>query len=306
MPDLIQGVTYRGANINDVTIPAPGAPLDGISLEVFDWVPIVAVGYTEKRALSDGNDASDVYQGPQRMHLEGVIYGSSRARLFDKKQLVRAAFNAPSGFAEDPVNYGYRPLDFFEPTEDALFTPAAVDFVKHLVVYVRPLASPSFRIRKKAIGGTPGKGGAIPFAVDVEAKDPRIYVFDTSNIFLASDLTLGIFDSITNRGDYASPLSVTINVDGGATVGTFDMSIGGSRFQILVEANADAQIYELDGYNKILTVTVNTIKTLRMDLLAFPNDRTYPYVPAGTSDYAILPTPLVASSLGLIYQEAFA
>ena len=141
--DLSAVITYNGLSINTVAQSAGGRPSTGFAVESFEPIPPDAVGYTEKRALQDGLDASDVYLGGRLFRTVVTAYGSTKGHFWDKSQDLFEAFNARIAFDADSANRGFLAFDFFQPTADLVTWPTAT-FPSGIPMrhYVRPVTSP--------------------------------------------------------------------------------------------------------------------------------------------------------------------
>lgn len=297
--DLTRPVAYRGLNLNDATFA--NAPTLGIALESVGWPGVQGVGYTEKRSQADGFDASDVYLGLRRLLVHGTVYGRSRAELFDKVQQLREACSPTAAFTDEPGSYGYLPLTYDEPTlEVADFTNG----FKPLQVFVRPVQTPALQIVRDSIGGVPDRGGAIAFDIGFEAKDPRIYVRPEATTNLTGTTASG---NLRNRGDYPAPLNGLFVIPAANPAGLITVNVGGSQMQITVPDSAAQQTIRYDGTAKILTVEENGLEVLRMDLLKFLANTTYPLVPPGLSAWSWSSTAgAVGTGSRLWFWESFA
>jgi hypothetical protein len=299
--DLTRQVTYQGLNLNDATFD--NNPTDGIQLDSVQWPGVQGVGYTEKRSQADGFDASDVYLGLRRIFLRGTIYGSTRALLYDRMQSVRSALSPTSAYTASPGDFGFLPLTFEEPTTD---TANFTDGYKPLQVFARPVQTPSFSILRDAMGGVAGRGGGIVFEAALEAKDPRIYV--RPEVVVAMPTTVNTKSgNLKNRGDYPAPLNIMFIVPLARGNGKMTITAAGSQMEITVGDSVADQIFRYDGTLKVLTVETNSVESLRMDLLKFLNETTYPLVPAGTSAYTWTSTfGFVGANSRLWFWESFA
>jgi hypothetical protein len=266
--DLKAPVTYRGLDLNTTT-RIPGGGISGTQLNAVDLSTVSGVGYSEKRALGDGRDASDVYLDARRIAMQGQVYGLTRAEVYDLMRQVAAIFNPVLAFDEDPVLQGFLPMTFHEPSGLAAFTPDGMD----LLIYVRPIAQPSFQISRDLLGGADSKGGTILYQVVLEAKDPRLYVADP--VYVAFVGT-GATSALANRGDYASPLTIQLHVPAALGAGTVTVTLNGQTIVITVLDSAVDQDYVYDGAKKLLTLTKAGVTTLKMSLLATAHPKVNP------------------------------
>lgn len=308
--DLKRPVYYRGIDLNDAdvsTLAATRGKLRGISLEAVSYGAVKGVGYKEKRAQGDGYDASDVYLGLRTIQMRGTIYGDTRAEAFDRLQELRAAFTPSGAYLESPYEYGYLDLQFDEPTENlAEFTNG----YRSCFIKARPVAQPEWSLTKGSDGGEEYGGLSIPFSVELEAIDPRVYIQGGVVIPLTGGLSGA--GNTTNRGDYPAPLNILLNVRAAAVAGSFTLNASGSTLTITIPNSTSDQTFRLSGEKKVLTVTENGVESLRMDLLTFGTDSTWPLVMPGSQGYSWSTTNLIAGDLGtgndsrIWYWEAFA
>lgn len=301
--DITRPVIYNGLTLTDAATAAAGSRIDGISIESADFSGVPAIGYTEKRALGDGNDASDVFLGPRQVSLQGVVYGSTRAKLYDRLRSLRAAFVATVAYALDEEEKGYLPLYFSELTEDAAFD----GFIINEYIRARALQGVQFAIIKDRVGGRPELGGSLPWSIVLQAKDPRIYV-SPAETYPLDDLSAGISDTISNRGFYPSPLGVHFVVPV-ATTGSIVVRVGGAILSFDIESSAAVTTYLYNSGIKVLEVRNEDtgITTLRMDLLNQATEATHAEVPAGDTALVIDAVAITLSSGSYLYwQESFA
>jgi hypothetical protein len=281
--DLSRPVIYRGLNLNGAAQLSPGERLYGAQIAACQMGNVAGVGWTEKRSLGDGNDASDVFLGARRVLMSGHVYGRTRAEMFDFQQALLTTLSPTSAYNSNLSDFGYNPLFYSVPTEDTDY-PEGVDGVRIRALYMnlRPLATPTVDIIRDASGGIEASGSGIAWSSVLEGKDPRVYVFPDKEADLSgSGEETGTF---FNRGDYPAPLNLTLVV-APSTSGTFHFVGAGSNMRITVPAASVQQVFRYDGYLHILKVETNGLELLRMDLLSFTNETTHPVVQPGTSDW---------------------
>jgi len=285
--DLDQPVRYRGLNLNAVEILAGDGKKRGCLVEEFDLGNVVGIGYTEKRAQGDGMDASDVYLSARQIHLRGYVYGETRADAFDRLQDVVAAMSPTGAYAEDPAAKGYLPLEFDIPTMDLVnFGVGNGDGWRQAQVFARPRAQAVYRIRRDTgAGGDHSKGGAIEWAAELEAKDPRIYLREQKwEYFTGSES-----GSLYNRGDYPAPIDVLIDVAAGSNPGgTIRFQIGTADLTITVPPSTGGEVLRYSStLGGILTLTANSQEALRMDLLSLTSNANRLIARPGSNTYTI-------------------
>ena len=274
--DLTLPVSYRGIILNAAHGGPGPIPISGVRLTQVKYSDVSVHGYTEKKSLSDGMDASDVYMGQRNVTLNGEVYALNKGDLFDYIDQLRLKFTPTDAYAEDPDKRGYLPLWFQQPTKYNGHWPTGIT---DRVLYVRPRAQPDHDIRFAAIGGRPNDGFVVPFSVTVEAKDPRFYHPWSVNGYLPG--LGGGQGTFVNRGNYYAPLHFILHPGAGQHgQGVFNFSGVGSNFSCVIPgAASDDRYVRIDGINKVVTYTVNDVETLRMDLITFNAATTWPQVP---------------------------
>ena len=301
--DLSRAVIYRGFNLNGVTQYAPQSKFNGCMIESVRMGNVPGVGWTEKRSLGDGNDASDVYLGTRRVQLSGHIYGRTKAEMFDIQQQLMTVLSPTASYMANPAEYGYNPLYYAVPTLDVSWMPDGMgDRLRTLYVNVRPLATPSMDIVRDSTGGQDDIGSGIAWSSTLEAKDPRVYVFPDWELSLygAGPPYAGTF---SNRGDYPSPMNMLLVVPANTTA-TYVFNGGGSNMNIDIPTSSVQQAFRYDGYLRVLTVESNGTEVLRMDLLRFLNETTHPSIKPGNSDWTFT-GPGLAPGSRLFWSEAY-
>jgi hypothetical protein len=304
--DLDRPVGYRGYALNTVEDLGDGKR-QGCLLEEADFSTVQGIGYVEKRAQGDGNDASDVYLSARQIRLRGFIYGATRADAFDRLQDLCAALSPTGAFAEDPTSRGYLPFDFEVPTMLPEFTSSA--HVRLLTMNARPRSQPSFSIRRDTgAGGSDYGGGAINWSAQLECKDPRIYVRPPVwEYFGASES-----GTLTNRGDYPAPVDVLIEVaaSGTAQGDTLRIQIGGADLTITIPASKNQRVFRYSAtLGGILTLEENSvIDVLRMDLLSADSNANRLMALPGANTYVITKSSNApfTNNTRLMFSEAFA
>lgn len=286
--DLTQPVEYRRFSLNDAVRLTTGGPISGCALERVNYSNVPAVGYTEKRSLSDGFDSGDVFLGMRRIQLQGTLYGISPGELFDKKQDLVAALSPTLAYAEYPQNYGYLPLDWWEPTADTRFdTPYPTPFLRHVYCNVRPTALPQFEIIRDRLGQPkPHEGLSLQWQAMVEAKDPRIYLDPAIYTYFYPMSNTSGSGTFVNRGDYPAPLQALLEITAHADQRYWHFTGGGTVLTISLPPTTVTQVFRYDGYLKVLTVTENSKEYLRMDLLDTTAEITHPLIKPGTTTWS--------------------
>lgn len=304
--DISRDVEYRGFLLNDETISiAPGggigSGISGCVLDSCDLSDVDVVQFTEKRSLSDGMDAGDVYMGGRRVRMAGTLYAVTKALLFDSLQELRDALSPTLAFRESPGDKGYLPLYFSVPTNRLADYPAGA-------IALRVLAMPrAFQaiIQKDHIGDDDAAALAVPWQATLVMRDPRIMSAEPQDISFTTGGTHTQTGDLVNRGSYHCPLNMLISVTSAA--GTITCQMGGSVFTITVPSSTGARLIRYNGEEKVLTVEEADVEALRMDLLTFQQQTTHPLVPGGTSEFSVTFTGVtVQSGSHLWFWESYA
>jgi hypothetical protein len=311
--DTTRPVTYRGLQLNDASIGVGGTPTSGNMLVRAQYGAVQGHAYVEKRSQSDGFDAGDVFLGMREVYLEGVLYGESRADLFDRKATLAAAFTPTGAYGESPGDLGFLPLAYEEPTKDIADWPSG--YVPKMM-RCRPVAQPEFTIDRDAIGGADSRGLAIPWSVRLEARDPRIYAQYGREAFFkpgGSNASSGVVN-VTSRGDYPAPVFLDVWVPASVNECVFRMVGLGTTLTLRIpKAGGGVRVVRYDGREKYVTLEENSKTRLRMDIITLEQERNHPLVPPG-GPHAIQWSQKTDAGTGinvhantsLIFWEAFA
>jgi hypothetical protein len=147
--DLTQAVTFRGINLNSVTLVAGTGPkLQGCSVDSFDTGAIEIRQFREPMALVDGIDVGGVWLGGRHPRMSGTVYDTTRAAAFARLATLEAVMLPVSG------TFGFYPLVFTGGT-----------------LSVMPLGLRMFFVADRQ-GGHSGDALAIPWSVSFYCKDP--------------------------------------------------------------------------------------------------------------------------------------
>lgn len=273
--DLTRPVSYRGFFLNGVQGgPGGNNPLDGRRLIRASYTAVPAIGYTEKKSLEDGLDASDVWLGGRDVVLQGEVFAHSKSALFDDLDLLRLKFTATDCYAEDPEGKGYLPLLFEQPTEHLAHWPSGFS---ERQILVRPSRQPEHDIEFQAIGGIATNGFVCPYVARLQARDPRFYHPFPVESFLSGDVGSG---AVANRGNYPTPANFFLRpADGQSWAGTFTFNGMGTSMLVTIPAGGSGRIVRVDSHQKVCTLIVGSVETLRMDLIVFNSGTTWPKVP---------------------------
>jgi len=316
--DISQSIIYRTLNLNSALLET-GRVLRGITVENADYSSVEAVGYTEKRAGADGMHASDVYLGPRAVDLSGHIYAPTLAEYFDYLHVLRAVFSPTSAYAESPGDRGFLPLTFTQPTTDEASFPGGVI---PLYMNLRPRANVRFNISRDRQNDKAVRPVATPWAVQLIAKDPRVYVSPGQVKDLAGGPHPSTNGEAINRGDYETPLNIQLVKNTAPTTDqTFRLTgLNGIDMTIKIKAGLPATIYRWFGDDRVLMTEdvsggVGTSPlVLRMDLVTFATKNRRPSVPASinppirpfSSAYTFSSTTALDANSRMFWSEAFA
>lgn len=273
--DLSRPVTYRGLTLN-TPAGGPGGnnPISGIRLTRAQYSDVSVHGYVEKRSLDDGFDASDVFIGMRDIVLQGEVFGVSKAALFDTLDVVRLKFTPTDAYRESPYQQGYLPLGFDVPTLHTTYWPSG--FIPR-VIYARPSMQPSYALIRQALMGRSNDGYVVPFDARLQAKDPRFYLYDAIEVFCSGTGQTG---TLINRGNYPAPLNFVLQRSAAETAAATYTFVGmGTNMVVTIPAGTQTRTLRVDSIKKVVTLTVNNVETLRMDLITFNAGTTWPKVP---------------------------
>lgn len=273
--DITRPIAYRGLLLTGAFGGPGGAqPIEGIRLTRARFTDVSVHGYTEKKSLEDGMDASDVFIGTRRVTMAGEVFAQTKAQLFEYLDALRLLMTPTDAYNESPAKKGYLPLSFSQPTMQTYFWPTG--FVDR-VIYVRPAMQPDYEIELGAISGIATAGYSLPFTVVLEAIDPRFYAPVQMEQSLSGTSGSG---TLTNRGNYPAPLNFILVIPASSPGSyVFSWTGVGSTFTVTIPSDPIERIVRLDSINKVVTLEQNSVETLRMDLAAFLGDSTYPKVP---------------------------
>jgi len=275
--DLTRQIGYRGFAANTLTKDANNA-LYGCEIKKVDYPGVQGVGYDEKRAQADGFDASDVYLGKRLIGLTMAVYGRTRGECWDYLQQAINAFTPTAAYDESPGDKGYLPFDYYVPTANLTDFP---DGYIHRQVFARPVRGPTLQFDSDTHGGLDTQPLSIPFTVLLEAKDPRVYAYIPTTWDLYSPSPS---KTLVNLGDYPTPLNILLEVGAGVG-GSFHFVGAGTDMVIEVDTQSYTQTIRYSAVLKVLSVEVQNVETLRMDLLTFKQQKTHPLVPVGSSAF---------------------
>lgn len=192
--DFTAPISYNGLTASGLTLASGGSPSVGIVFDRVDISPIDTEAYLDRRAVSDGADATDVYVGVRQVNINAAIYGSTIAHGYDQLQSVLRTFHPRIAFNADTANLGFLAFDFRQPTiSTGVWTAGYIP----LRLYLRPARPVSYVLDRQPTGGVPSKGVAFRAGILLVARDPRKYAQTASAVSVTTTA-----QTATNRGDY--------------------------------------------------------------------------------------------------------
>jgi len=267
--DFTKPITFNSLGINTLVGAPTGKAQSGYLLEQFDQSNLEIAAYAEKRALTDGIDASDVYLGRRRINAIVTVFGSTQGDFWDKQQDLLAAFSPTVAYTADTANLGFLPFDFYQPTADIATWPTSAypDGIP-LRYYLRPSQPPAYNARRDELGGTPALGLSNKYALALVARDPRK---------VAITATSSTASSVTNLGDYpAVPTIVWVST---TVTGDLTITIGAAVLSVNIDATSTTYTFDcnLKAFYKGATI--------RMDLM-YHNSK-FPTLAPGTNGITV-------------------
>lgn len=297
--DLDKPVLYRGLDLNQKDPLQPAMPLSGFVLNEARFEPVEGWGFREKRSLTDGYDASDIFLGMRTIYIRGTIYTRTKAQLHDRVRIIRRALTPTLAYAQNPGDKGFLPFAFSIPTEYTDDWPSG--FID-LVVLARPADQPGFYYIRDAAYGK-GDGYSIPYEARLECKDPHMYHPVPVEVPVDALSASGQF---IHRGDYPAALNLVIRVPASDSTEKVLVFTGAStRMTVTVPSASKDRYVRVDGVEKVCTYEVDGGQTLRMDLVEFEAGFTWPRVNPGVTDYDWLMTgglPDTSASKFIFYE----
>lgn len=175
--DFTKAISYNSLSVNTVARSAGGLPTTGYLVERFQPIPPQIDAYFEKRALTDGMDAGDVYLAGRQFGLIVTAFGSTKGDLWDKAQALLTAFSPTIAYSTDTANRGFLAFDFYQPTATIATWPTSAypDGIP-MRYYLRPMHHPVYLVERDKDGGTASRGFSKRFEVAMQARDPRKYL----------------------------------------------------------------------------------------------------------------------------------
>lgn len=296
--DLTQGAAYRWAQLNNAKID--DQRIIGTQINDINVSELPAVGYTEKSALTDGLDASDIYQGGRRITITGQTNGSSRGNAFDRFQDILYAFNPTLAMIDHAEDKGFAPFTFKYPTADpdVLFGDTSFD----AFIRCRPARQVAYDLNRDRSGGKDSAGLAIPWVGVLEAIDPRIYVDEEQTVDLAGVTSSGTINP-TYRTLGRSGMDITLETGVLGTARTLTLNEQDATTVIILPVSAAAQTLIYNSQTRRLTHTSAGVTTIRMDLIDFQGSKR-PYASAGLGISVVVTADVLVAGSQLSWFEA--
>ena len=284
-------ITYNSLSINTAARSAGGAPTSGYRVLRFSPEPPPPTGYLEKRALTDGLDAGDVFLGGRTFGLVVQVFGSSEGDFWDKAQDLFAALTPTIAYDADSTNRGFLAFDFSQPTADiATWPTSAYPNGIPLRYYMRPSSGPSYVVERGKDNIRDG-GHAKAFNTQLIARDPRKYLQSAT---VTAEFTTNEQPAVY-RGDYWTHPIVTFSLSASGH-SAFTLTIG--NYSVTINLSAQSSGTFVLNYGE-RTLTLAGVS--KSGLITFAS---YGVVEVGTLYRYVNPTGI--SSCTMTYREAFA
>lgn len=227
--DLSAPIGYNGFTASGLTPQAGGKPSVGTVFDRVDISDIDTDGYLEKRALHDGLNATDVFEGGRRVAIDAAMYGSTKAHGWDQLQAFLRAYNPRIAFNDNSGSLGFANMTFQQPTiSTGVWTAGYIPMYMGL----RPLRPVRYVIERQQTGGKEGQGLSFRANALLIAKDPRKYAQTATSATVQTTTS-----TATNNGDYPTfpIISWTMTAVGAANL-TF--TVGGASIVINMSAQS--------------------------------------------------------------------
>lgn len=274
--DTTRPIIYRSFDANDAALGSDGLMVGSLVQRVRYW-GVQGIGYTEKKALSDGRSASDVYLDMRPISIEGVLNSLSRGDLFDRIFALTAAFTPTSAYGESPGDKGFVPLYFYIPTARLAEWPGGEI---ECFIRARPLAQPEVLFDRDKIGGDDNSPVSIPWSVALTAKDPRIYVVPRVDTVATASGSA----TLVNRGSYPTPVNATFVIPAAAGSVTITLVGGGADMTLVVPSDPLVRTIHVSSVDHVVTSQLaGGAETLALNLMTQVANTSWPSIPAGGS-----------------------
>jgi hypothetical protein len=289
--DLSAPIIYNSLTISGNTVTSGGAPMTGAAIDRINVSDIDVAAYLERRALTDGLNASDVYLGGRRVVIDAGVFGSTIAHGWDQLQAFQRAFHPRIAYNADTANLGFIAFKFRQPTTSTGIY--AGGFIP-LQLYLRPTRPVQYVVDRASTGGVGGKGIAFRAHAELVARDPRKYVQTATTLAITTSA-----QTVVTRGDYPTFGIVTWS----------QTATGAAAFQIVVNSaslsiNLSAQSsgsWELHYANRTLKRgTTNLMSVLNSEAPAWPE------LSPGSVDTIYSSAQTGVSGLTLTHYDAYA
>lgn len=289
--DLTRKVTYRGFALNSLAFDEIDQHMVGCEITQVEYGRVIGEGYTEKRAMGEGRDASDIYLDQRLISLVGNVYGRNRPEALDLHRDLSDVLTPSDAYEQDRGQKGYLPLDFYSPTLNIEAEPKGFPTgVIHQVMYARPLATPSARFASDGQGGVDNEALAIPWQAQLSCRDPRILGMNFNQTNMTSSDRTGS-GTIRNRGNRPAVIEVYLtipaNINGNNGNGRLELWIEGAfRLWITLPKTDSPMILQYNSDAKVCEYGASTHGQLRMNYLDFRKNTTHGFVqPGGARSY---------------------
>jgi hypothetical protein len=298
--DLSAAVAYRGLALNDAARNAAAGPIIGNLIEDIGWSGVSGVGMSEKRARGDGRDTGDVYLDGRRFPIRGTTYGATRGDAWDRFLALCGTLAPTNAYNASLDTFGYLPLSGSIPTDRTDDFPSGTI---PLFINVRPLATPSIDDNRDRTGGVDAKGFGIPWTINMEARDPRVYVDSVVEVVLSGTSGSGTLD---NDGTYPTPVTIII-VASAAAAQSFRFVGLGADLTLTVPILAASGSYAItfDGNTRVVTRTYLGDDSVQEGYITYTSEQMYPEVPPDGDTYAWTASASLAAGSMIRYYPAF-
>jgi hypothetical protein len=265
--------------------------MSGYKVNRITVAPPPLTQYLEKRALTDGFVASDVFLGGRNISAIVTAYGTSAGDFWDKAQALHRVMSAPlrrqKAIDDDQANTeGFGFLSFYQPTASTAVgqwpTSTYPDGIP-LAYEVRPIQI-EYDLERSKDASESDEPQSKSFNLLWFAKDPRKIHTTYASTSVSSDTTTA---TVAYRGDYPNWPIVQFTM---TSVGIGDLTIVIDGFSVAI-----ATTEVTTGFPKTIYVDYNTraiwdgdpldeASTLRNDLFAtFPTLNGFVQVRSGST-----------------------
>lgn len=289
--DLGKAITWADINLNSVTAQPTGLPLSGYKVDRITIAPPPLTQYVEKRALTDGLVASDVFLGGRTISAIVTAYGTSAGDFWDKTQTLARIMSAPlrrqAAIDADQANTeGFGFLSFFQPTTSTAVGQWPTSTYPNgipLAYEVRPLQM-EYDLERSKDASESDEPQSKAFRLQWIAKNPRKIHTTYVSTSVSADTTTA---TISYRGDYPNWPIVQFTM---TAAGFGDVNIVIDGFSVVI-----ATTEVTTGFPKTFYVDYDTrsiwdgdpldeASTLRNDLYAtFPSLNGFVQVRSGST-----------------------